>query len=238
MWCPFLAADAALWADDPEPDQPVTYENEHPRVEEFDDRPAQLVGEPIGNILADLVEINTDVASIEELTLIPADKLHDMINRCLEQAELGVTYDNKVSILQKLRPHLGEVFGRCESPIEQLMVFALLNRFAVDWFNSEWVSLEDGIGFGSVGGRLCQQWIVENYRVDFLLVTPSGRRIVIECDGHDYHERTPVQAQRDRSRDRWFQMRGFMVLRFTGSEIHRNSAQCAREISEALCRGA
>lgn len=42
---------------------------------------------------------------------------------------------------------------------------------------------------------------------------------MVECDGHNYHERTSEQAKRDRKRDRDLTSQGFTVVRFTGSEI-------------------
>lgn len=74
------------------------------------------------------------------------------------------------------------------------------------------------------------------YRVDFLvLLNPRGRHptiptLVIECDGHDYHERTKEQASRDRKRDRDIQNLGVPILRFTGSEIWRDAAECAAQV--------
>jgi very-short-patch-repair endonuclease len=50
---------------------------------------------------------------------------------------------------------------------------------------------------------------------------------VIECDGHDFHERTKQQAAHDRSRDRYMQSKGLLVLRYTGSEIHADPFKCA-----------
>lgn len=53
---------------------------------------------------------------------------------------------------------------------------------------------------------------------------------VIECDGHDFHERTKEQAIRDRSRDRRLQEAGHRVFRFTGAEIYRDPMKCASEV--------
>lgn len=71
------------------------------------------------------------------------------------------------------------------------------------------------------------------YRVDFLI--SSGFRglgpwLVVECDGHDFHERTKDQAARDRSRDRALQEAGYPVFRFTGAEIWRDPCGCADQI--------
>jgi very-short-patch-repair endonuclease len=66
---------------------------------------------------------------------------------------------------------------------------------------------------------------------EFLVRKPL---VVIECDGHDFHERTKEQAKRDKSRDRYMQSIGFRVLRFTGSEIHADALRCAHEAAEFI----
>ncbi len=79
------------------------------------------------------------------------------------------------------------------------------------------------------------QATIENMRIDFLVELHSGKkisRIAIECDGHDYHERTKSQAAKDRSRDRKLQKLGLKVFRFTGSEIHHGPQKCAREVCD------
>lgn len=82
------------------------------------------------------------------------------------------------------------------------------------------------------------QHVVEPYRVDFL-ISYSGtslRRcgIVVECDGHDFHEKTREQAARDKARDRFLNSRFAKVLRFTGSEIYNSPFECAAEAFGAL----
>lgn len=46
--------------------------------------------------------------------------------------------------------------------------------------------------------------------------------LAIECDGHDFHEKTKAQASRDKRRDRELASAGAPVVRFTGSEIFRD----------------
>lgn len=58
--------------------------------------------------------------------------------------------------------------------------------------------------------------------------------VIIECDGHDFHERTKGQAQHDRERDRYMQKRGYRVMRFTGSELYRDPMKCAKELDDFL----
>ena len=60
------------------------------------------------------------------------------------------------------------------------------------------------------------------------------RQVVVECDGHEFHERTKQQSQHDKRRDRFMQKEGFQVLRFTGSEIVKDPYACAVEILSAV----
>ena len=77
------------------------------------------------------------------------------------------------------------------------------------------------------------QFCCLDWKVDFLLGSfPRNGRpgfVVVECDGHDFHERTKEQAAKDRSRDRRLQDAGYRIYRFTGSEIYREPMNCASE---------
>lgn len=76
-----------------------------------------------------------------------------------------------------------------------------------------------------------------DYRVDFLICihAPTAYRgIVVECDGHDFHERTKEQVARDKSRDREIQKDGFRVFRFSGSEIWKNAIDRAAEVIDEI----
>lgn len=85
--------------------------------------------------------------------------------------------------------------------------------------------------------------LAKEYRVDFLIICkpnptkPLTLKVVVECDGHDYHERTKDQAKRDKQRDRDFTQNGFTVFRFTGSEIHNDALKCALEVIKFCDRG-
>lgn len=60
------------------------------------------------------------------------------------------------------------------------------------------------------------------------------RNIVIYADGHDYHEKTKSQARRDRSIDRRLQYLGYVVYRFTGSEIYNDVKDCCDFIQKDI----
>lgn len=87
----------------------------------------------------------------------------------------------------------------------------------------------------STNWTITPQAQIDKFRVDFLLVdTHYGTRVVIECDGHDFHERTKEQARKDRSRDRDLQAKGYLVLRYTGSEIWANPWACVEDVQEKI----
>jgi very-short-patch-repair endonuclease len=74
---------------------------------------------------------------------------------------------------------------------------------------------------------------IESYCIDLVLRGGCGL-IFVECDGHEWHERTKQQAAYDRERDRLFLSRGLITARFTGSEIHHYPEKCASELYAIL----
>lgn len=78
-----------------------------------------------------------------------------------------------------------------------------------------------------------QEQPVDGYRLDFAIISDAGQ-VCVECDGHDYHERTAAQATHDRKRDRYLQMEGWHVVRFTGTEIVRDVVGCVDELMALL----
>jgi len=125
-----------------------------------------------------------------------------------------------------------------ESPIEQLFFTAIFRAISVHDGATEFVETYLGtpskrLSFplpeGTLGVEL--QYRALDWPADFALFAPFPglKPVIVECDGHDFHERTKEQAARDRSRDRALQAGGFHVLRFTGSEIHREPLKCALE---------
>jgi very-short-patch-repair endonuclease len=83
---------------------------------------------------------------------------------------------------------------------------------------------------------------VSSYTADFVFtvegILGAIIKLVIEIDGHDWHEKTKEQAAYDKRRDREIAKSGHIVLRFTGSEIFTNAKKCICEILEiatSLC---
>lgn len=120
----------------------------------------------------------------------------------------------------------------CESPIEKAMLEALYvySLLRVGGWPCH-VMPEKTEGWTHATWFIEPQKVINAYRVDFLVTSPdTKKKIVIECDGHDFHERTKEQAEGDRSRDRNLTRDGYCVIRFTGREIWRDPWKCAEEI--------
>lgn len=81
-------------------------------------------------------------------------------------------------------------------------------------------------------------YLIHAYDHGFLSKKP-GRwmQLIVECDGHNFHERTKRQASRDRARDREAQALDIPVYRFTGSEIWKDPYACAWSVIEWAQKG-
>lgn len=100
-----------------------------------------------------------------------------------------------------------------ESPIETMMALGLA------WFGDQYaVTPQERVG---------------NSRIDFVLRFKQSV-LGVEVDGHEFHERTKEQAQRDKARDRRLLMAGYPVIRFTGSEVYENPYHAAAEALDVL----
>jgi len=123
----------------------------------------------------------------------------------------------------------------CESPIERLLAIGMYS-VGLSYMDNFYPDIV-------IGGIYPQSKIVANettYRTDFnipvLYKSELEHHFIIECDGHDFHEKTKQQAQRDKQRERNLIAEGHTVIRFTGSEIYDNPYKCAREIIQIIIR--
>jgi hypothetical protein len=155
-------------------------------------------------------------------------------------------------VVDSFRARIEALLSACESPIERTMLAAIMWHLGaispVFKTGPLRVSADDRLGvvpdqesqsveYGpavSVVPQLCVDLDGQRYRIDIAIrFAPLDGRpgvyVAIECDGHDFHERTKEQASRDKARDRAFQAHGWIVARFTGSDIWRDAHSCAAE---------
>lgn len=127
----------------------------------------------------------------------------------------------------------------CESPIET--IFLVTFKLFTGMTGNPTHTLVNGVPLSTEQ----RSWFIEpqfkigGYRVDFAVGAwpkAPGSLLIVECDGHDFHERTKEQAARDRQRDRNLQAQGHKVFRFTGMEIHRDAFVCALEVFREMVK--
>lgn len=52
-------------------------------------------------------------------------------------------------------------------------------------------------------------------------------KIIIECDGHEFHQKTKAQVKRDNERDYDLKIAGYDVIHFSGSQVYNDPIKCA-----------
>lgn len=127
------------------------------------------------------------------------------------------------------RLHSEPRMASCESPIEAIFLI---------WWQT-WAKL---IAYACAPNKmpsineltLVPQYEIEvpgrRYRVDFALIE---RRVAIELDGHEFHERTKEQVAARNRRDRDLQVAGWRVLHISGSELLYSQGECIMSVLEA-----
>ena len=136
--------------------------------------------------------------------------------------------------------HWEEAKRLCESPIELRLLAALMNAPEV-LEGSTYASIGPVADVGRVqrhGVQIIPQHVVGRYRIDLAVIwwrSSVGQiQLAVECDGHDFHEKTKEQARRGKARDRELLTAGWPVMRFTGSEIFADAARCASDVGNTL----
>lgn len=111
-----------------------------------------------------------------------------------------------------------------KSPIEQIFLMEwkaarLDEKLNVNLCPQENIETEDGV-----------------YIVDFLIrpraVSTAVIGIVIELDGHEFHEKTKGQVSKDKARERAIVRKGLVLLRFSGTEVVKNARGCVGEVAD------
>lgn len=130
----------------------------------------------------------------------------------------GITFASNVEVARELRDGTHPESRYTDLILESQVK---IGEYRVDFVISAWTA----------SGR------VYDRTHGFLSGEPRWRKLVVECDGHDFHERTKEQAASDRSRDRALNALGYDVFRFTGSELWRDPWECAEQVYEWAIRG-
>ena len=111
------------------------------------------------------------------------------------------------------------------TPIERLMDVILVS------VNGELSENYSDSGRGTMFLDFYPQEPIGKYRVDFFIrILGYEQGYIIECDGHEFHEKTKEQAKYDKQRERFLVNCGYKVLRYSGSEILNNFEGIKKEL--------
>lgn len=157
------------------------------------------------------------------------DKCKEMFFDEVSKVSFDVSFEEMGKICNSVFSEIFEFYEYCESPIEQIFLFAFsIYRSKKDLpciiFPQEEVTCCDG----------------KEYRADFILVfseSLSARglepinnvKLLIECDGHDFHEKTKDQVARDNDRDLDLKNEGYDIIHFSGSQIFNDPMGCVEK---------
>lgn len=124
-----------------------------------------------------------------------------------------------------------------QSPIEDLFWIAMVLRCKAEYeaFNPT-PELVDGRVVYPHGVYVNPQSKIGPYRVDFLvtrepcLEVQRTEPVVVELDGHAFHDKDKRQRAYEKARDRFLVKNGCRVLHYTGSEIVADPFKVAHEV--------
>lgn len=117
--------------------------------------------------------------------------------------------------------------GATDSPIEEMFLTAFCDAAEDRGYRiDKWPRANDTIG-------VRPQQRIGKYRADFSIgfrFFGAELAIIVEADGHEFHEKTKYQASSDKARDRYFTKQDYKIMRFSGSDINRSAHSCAEEV--------
>lgn len=127
--------------------------------------------------------------------------------------------------------------GKTESPIEDLFLIAIrimCEANYVDYWPDPRYT-EEGKEVPGIGLFVFPQRRIGKYRADFLLryergASVTGADVIVELDGHDFHDKDKRQRSFEKARDRFLVREGYRVLHFTGSDVVADPYEVAHEV--------
>ena len=116
----------------------------------------------------------------------------------------------------------------CESPIEQILWIAL-NFCALN--SNNWYMFEEQAEVEANGNKYRLDFL---YEEDYMDNVDNPLHLAIECDGHEFHEKTKEQVEKRNKRDMDLKLAGYDILHYSGSQIYKNPIKCALEILDYI----
>lgn len=122
--------------------------------------------------------------------------------------------------------NFGLDYSRCQSPIEIIFNFTFDLVAYAKGYEGLWLAPQYEVRKESKHYYLDFAFFADSIDGMFNITHPEFK-LAIECDGHEFHERTKEQVANDNNREYDLKMMGFDVLRFSGSQIYNKPFVCA-----------
>ena len=127
--------------------------------------------------------------------------------------------------------------GEIKSPIEQIFFIAL--SVMSDLYSLKLNECADFEKLEECGEIYYKpQFKIGNYFVDFILAYKDFHgfisKVVVELDGHDFHDKDKQQRAYEKSRDRFLSRQGVITLHFTGTELYKDPYKSVLEAFVSL----
>lgn len=152
------------------------------------------------------------------------DRNEDISNYLVDKVSLHL-----IALSSDSKMNFEESLIDCESPIEQLLSLTLENLNIKNIY--KYNPFIDVVEIEKQKEIHCEN---KKYRVDFYIPVvyknQENKCFIIECDGHEFHQKTKEQVERDNTRMRDLQKQGYEVIRFSGTEIWHRPYKCASDV--------
>jgi hypothetical protein len=190
------------------------------------------------------IPLNNDLHLNQELSEKELKELLDNIIKVLGYKEIMETFNCTIKDAKEIKEYIDKKWDCrecdlkmkecyrccrvCESPLEQALLKALVR-------NNITTELQLRINKDGTVSHFPEPVDPDKILTlpDFYVET-EDKKICIYTDGHTYHERTEYQAVRDRSIDRELQNLGYIVLRYTTSEINQKLDETIENIKKTM----
>lgn len=154
-----------------------------------------------------------------------------------DESDLGdfnpVSIGQGIAAMVERAGRFREIGSNCDSPIEEELGAAILLCFERGGYPLKLCLVAD-LKAAEDGLLLVPQYAWGYYRSDWAVLNPKRTgALLIECDGKEFHS-SVEQRTHDAKKDAAAHDRGFLTMRFRGSEIYRAPDQCAQNIFEAV----
>lgn len=178
---------------------------------------------------------------MSELTKVPHN-----VWKFIDKAESDVARMEGARFAQEMYCQIVDL--GMSSPIEQLFFVALHTVAKSDCvdLNPDPYELR-GEMLAASGIYVSPQHRLGKFKLDFLITriwrehVDFGKRgidrhssIVVELDGHQFHDRDKHQRSYEKARDRFLQKEGYKVLHYTGSDVATDPYRVAHEVLDMV----